>query len=62
MLKVMESAVEKYQWYIGESWQYLLFLLALLYLIYSSRERESRRLFCGIHRSVFHHLPVSGHG
>lgn len=47
MLKVMESAVEKYQWYIGESWQYLLFLLALLYLIYSSRERESRRLFVG---------------
>jgi len=47
MLEVIQSAIEKAGWYVGESWHYLIFLLALLYLIFSRREKENRMLFVG---------------
>ena len=47
MLEIMKVAIEKLQLYIGESWQYALFLLALLYLLLRQEEKPNRKLFVG---------------
>jgi len=45
MTDILKTAVKMIGWYVGESWQYALFLLALLYLLLSRQERDKRRLF-----------------
>ncbi len=45
MLNTLNTSIKMLEWYIGESWQYGLFLLALLYLLISKEEKEKKRLF-----------------
>lgn len=45
MVETLKSAVKMVGWYIGESWQPALLLLALLYILLSKEEKDKRRLF-----------------
>lgn len=45
MIGALKSAIKMFGWYIGESWQPALFLLALLYLLLAREEKDKRRLF-----------------
>jgi len=47
MLDKIAMAFEKIQWYIGDSWQYILFVAAILYLIFSKEEKEHKRFLVG---------------
>ena len=52
MMEILKSAVKMFGWYVGESWQFALFLLALLYLLLAKEERDKRRLF-GAYTGIF---------
>lgn len=41
------TALERGQWYIGEGWHYLLFLAALLFLLWNRKEKQNRRWLAG---------------
>lgn len=45
MLEYTKIAIEKLLLYIGDSWQYGLFLAALLYLLFSKEEKKTKRFF-----------------
>lgn len=45
MVEALKAAIKMFGLYIGESWQFALFLLALLYLLAAKEEKEKRRLF-----------------
>ena len=47
MSEVVQTAIEKTEWYVGVGWHHVVFLLALVYLIFSRREKENRLLFVG---------------
>lgn len=47
MLNIIQSAIEKFRWYVGDSWQFGLFLLALLYLLLAREEKGRKGLFIG---------------
>lgn len=38
----LRVAVERLQWYIGDGWHHILFLLALLFLILNRKEKQNR--------------------
>lgn len=45
MADTLRAAVKMFTLYIGESWQFALFLLAVLYLLLAKEEKDKRRLF-----------------
>lgn len=45
MLEYVEIAIEKLLLYLGDSWQYGVFLAALLYLLFSKEDKKTKRLF-----------------
>lgn len=47
MIEVIQSTIKMLGWYIGDSWQYFVFIAALLYILADRREEETRRLFVG---------------
>lgn len=47
MLNALKVSIRMFGWYIGESWQWALVLLALLYLLICKNEKEKRKVFVG---------------
>ena len=47
MLEYVKIAIEKLLLYLGDSWQYGVFLAALLYLLFSKEDKKTKRLFVG---------------
>lgn len=47
MMATIQSAIEKFQWYVGESWHFLLFLLAVFYILVVKEEKPQRKLLAG---------------
>lgn len=47
MKTALHVAVERIEWYIGGGWHYILFLLALLFLIINRNEKENRKWLAG---------------
>ena len=45
MVDTLKAAIRMFGLYIGESWQFALFLLAVLYLLLAKEEKDKRRLF-----------------
>ena len=53
MLEYIKIAIEKLLLYIGDSWQYGVFLAALLYLLFSKEEKKTKWLFVGYTLAFF---------
>lgn len=47
MKTALRVAIERIDWYIGDGWHYLLFLLALVFLILNRKEKENRKWLAG---------------
>lgn len=47
MRTALQVALERGVWYIGDGWHYILFLLALIYLIVNRKEKENRKWLAG---------------
>lgn len=47
MLEYTKIAWEKLLLYLGDSWQYALFLAALFYLLFCSEDKKTKKLFAG---------------
>ena len=47
MRTALQVALERVLWYIGDGWHYILFLLALIFLIISRGEKENRKWLAG---------------
>ena len=47
MTEIFQTMLGMFQQYVGDSWHYALFALALLYLLFSREEKKTRGLFWG---------------
>lgn len=47
MSEIFQTTLEMFRNYVGESWHYALFALALLYILFSREEKKTKGLFCG---------------